>query len=62
MKKTTRLELVETHTLALALNRLGAARPYDGRRWRRALYHALGISSVASNTEHEKLRLALELP
>jgi hypothetical protein len=56
---TKRVELVETHNLALSLARLQDG-PYDTARWRRALYHAAGMS--LSRGEAEKIRIALELP
>lgn len=61
-RETTKIELVETHNIALSLDRLVGA-PYDcGHRWRRALYHALGMSGVADRALLEKIRIALELP
>ena len=61
--RETRLnELVETHNLALSLRRLREAGPYDNGRWKRALYHALGIAICADRTELGKIRAALTLP
>lgn len=61
--RETRLnELVETHNLALALNRLNDATPYDSGRWRRALYHALCMRGMGSPEVRKKIREALELP
>lgn len=54
-------ELVETHNLALSLERLRGA-PYNDARWRRALYHALLISFCADREEASKIREALKLP
>lgn len=59
--KTDRIELVETHNLALAIQRLNQV-PYDSGRWRRALYHALGIVDCPGRTMMENIRKALELP
>ncbi len=56
---TDKVELVETHNLALSLKRLQEG-PYDNERWRRALYHAAGMT--CSRGTVEKLRIALELP
>lgn len=60
-RETRKIELVETHNLALCLDRLsenwGA-----GDRWKRALYHAYCMSSIHSRPTAEKLRIALELP
>lgn len=60
--KTDKTELVETHNIALALQRLSNTPPYDTGRWRRALYHALGMTDVAGRGGLEKIRQALELP
>ncbi len=58
---TTKIELVETHNLTLALNALGGA-PYDSDRWKRAIYHALTMSNVSNSNYSSKIRMALELP
>ena len=61
-QRETRLtELVETHNLALALKRLDEA-PYEPARKRRALYHALTMSSGFGRDELQKIREALSLP
>lgn len=59
-RRTERLELVETHNIALALDRLQKS-PYDMNRWKRALYHAVAMSHVGSDITR-KIREALELP
>ena len=60
--RQTRLnELVETHNLALSFQRLQGA-PYDHRRWKRALYHALGLSGCVDSDELRSIREALKLP
>jgi len=62
-RKTSKIELVETHNLAISLDRL-----YDGRggfdevKWRRALYHALAMSGNANHSMLKSIREALELP
>jgi hypothetical protein len=61
LSKTNLNELVETHNLVRSLNRLAGA-PYDADRWRRALYHALGMSNVAGRELTKRVREALELP
>jgi len=62
-EKTTQLtELVETHNIALSLKRIRSAPGYDDARWRRALYHALAMSYVASNSELEQIRVAIKIP
>lgn len=58
---TRRVELVETHNIALSLQRIDNAPSYNSRRWRRALLHALMIHGVGDGTV-EKIRVALELP
>lgn len=60
--RTSRVELVETHNLCLSLNRLWHVKPYNSLRWKRALYHALAMSSGASSEETKNIRLALNLP
>lgn len=60
--KTDKVELVETHNLAISLARLQSSSPsYDSHRWRRALYHAAGMNGLGHG-QMEKLRIALELP
>lgn len=54
--------MVETYNLSISLKRLNNAPGYDPKRWKRALYHALGMSYAPSNAEMEKIRQALELP
>lgn len=61
VSSTDRNELVETHNIALALQRLKQP-PHDDYRWKRALYHALGMSNVCYNETTKKVREALELP
>ena len=59
---TDKLELVETHNLALSIMRLkGGAGGYDDGRWKRALYHALCMTVHEYNIKR-KVREALELP
>jgi hypothetical protein len=58
---TTKVELVETQNLALSLKRLTGP-PYEGDRWRRALYHALTMTHTVNRDEAAKIREALELP
>lgn len=61
LRETRKAELVETHNIALALDRL-CGPPYDHERWKRALYHGLAMSDARSRNVLEKLRIALELP
>lgn len=62
-KRETRLiELVETHNIVMSLNRIANAPGYDPRRWRRALYHAIGMAESPTDNTREKIRIALELP
>lgn len=61
--KIEQIELVETHNIALALTRLTSpGLPFDSMRWRRALYHAAGMTETASNDILKRIREALELP
>lgn len=57
MKQTKLAELVETHNLALALER-------SNKRgdWRRALYHAVQLARVDGYDLQKRLREALQLP
>lgn len=59
-KRTDKVELVETHNIALSLKRLQTSS--DEYRWRRAFYHALGMNYCASQDMKRKIREALELP
>jgi hypothetical protein len=59
--ETRKVELVETHNIALAIDRLREAGAHDSFRWRRALYHALSMTYTDRSTT-EKIRIALELP
>lgn len=61
-KSTTLIELVETHNIALSLNRLVDGSWNDTIRWRRALYHAISISSARDISVLKRIREALELP
>lgn len=60
-KNTEMIEMVETHNIALSIKRMRSAGPYDTDRWKRALYHALGLCDI-SRPIQEKIRQALELP
>lgn len=58
---TSRIELVETHNIALAISRAMMNNGWYSVHWRRALYHGLAIAG-ASNAQLEKIRVALDLP
>ena len=60
---TDKIELVETHNLAITLQRLrdGSKNGYDTNRWKRALYHALTMTYTDSNVT-KAIREALQLP
>lgn len=62
-RETRMIELAETHNIYLSISRIknAAGNDFEGRRWKRALYHALGLA-FASNSELEKVRIALGLP
>lgn len=60
--KTSKMEMVETHNLAISFRRLTSDGTTDPERWRRALYHALAMDGCAGRNVLEKIRLALELP
>lgn len=60
--KTERVELVETHNIALALQRLNQpGMPYNHHRWKRALQHAVALAELGDDYAR-KIREALELP
>lgn len=61
-RQTRQIEMVETHNLALSIARIKNVPGYDSMRWRRALYHAIGMTGCASNSMLEKIRQAMELP
>ena len=59
---TDKMELVETHNLAKSITRLrSGVGGYNEERWKRALYHALGMS-VREWEVTQKIREALKLP
>ena len=58
---TRKIELVETHNIALSLDRLCESWS-DNVRWKRAFYHALAMSNAGNRGVLEKIRVALELP
>lgn len=63
MKRSSKqVEVVETHNLLLSLNRIHNARGFGGSRWKRALYHALGMFGQIGFTELQEIRKILRLP
>ena len=62
-RQTQLIELVETHNIMKSITRIRHSPGYDpdGRRWKRALYHALGMAYLPDSTI-EKIRQALGLP
>ena len=62
-RQTRMIELVETHNIYLSIQRIRNAPGFDGDglRWKRALYHALGMAGGA-HSQVEKIRVALGLP
>lgn len=61
LRETRKIELVETHNIALSLDRLNIDSYDEGPR-KRALYHALCMTISFSCAAREKIRIALELP
>lgn len=59
---TDKMELVETHNLALSLKRLESTGPHDTGRWKRALYHAMCMNCTGDFQMRQKIREALGLP
>ena len=61
-RETRQVELVETLNLYRSLARLRAAsHASHSLRWKRALYHAIGMLETDRQTT-ERIRQALELP
>jgi hypothetical protein len=62
-KSTEKVELVETHNLALSFQRLRALPgQYNEDPARRALYHALCMSYLFDTDSRRLIREALKLP
>lgn len=62
-QQTERLELVETHNLALSIKRLRSGNGgHDESRWKRALLHAILMEGPWEHELRSKLRAALEIP
>ena len=57
--ETRKIELVESDNIARSLDRLNEG--FDTTRWRRSLYHALGMS-ISDRDMLVKIREALRLP
>ena len=61
LRETRKIELVETHNIALSIERINASNCHGD--WKRALYHALAMSGAYYNHAQLKaIREALELP
>ena len=63
-RSTEKIELVETHNIALSIRRIrdAPAPGYNNENWKRALYHALLMTSGAGKLTIQRIREALELP
>ena len=61
-KATTRVELVETHNIALSIDRICSAPGGAFNAWKRALYHAICMSQASDYALLKRIREALELP
>lgn len=61
-RSTEKIELVETHNIALSIQRIKDAPGYHPDGWKRALIHALGMSNAGTRTEQTAIREALGLP
>lgn len=59
-REVRQIEMVETYNLCNSIKRLKDAPNYDQDRWKRALYHAVGMA--CHRGDQEKIRNALELP
>jgi len=62
LRETRKIELVETHNLALSFDRLQGISEYGEYAKRRALYHALCMTNSFTTITRTKIREALELP
>lgn len=62
LRKSSLIELVETHNIALSLKRLGQVKGWNNEPTKRAVYHAFAMSGRFDNGEVEQLRIALQLP
>jgi hypothetical protein len=61
-RHTDKLELVETHNIALSIQRLRSGNGgYDDGRWKRALCHAIWMV-ITNYDDRKRIREALELP
>lgn len=61
-RHTDKLELVETHNIALSIRRLRSGHGgYDDGRWRRALCHAIWME-ISEHEAKQLIREALKLP
>jgi hypothetical protein len=60
-RQTRKVELVETHNLALSLQRLREV-GYLEDALRRALYHALCMTSAFDHNTRQQIRQAMKLP
>jgi len=61
-RQTAVVELTETHNICLAIKRVqDQAGGYDPERWKRAVYHALGMAHVGTDVL-QRVREALRLP
>ena len=58
--ETRKIELVETDNIARSLDRLQDG--FGTFRWRRAIYHALCMTTSGTHDIRKKIREALELP
>lgn len=62
-KSTEKVELVETHNMALSLRRLNdIPNSWNNEPTRRALYHAICMTCSFNNEERGSIRQSLKLP
>ncbi len=62
-RETRKIELVETHNIALSLQRIAnAPGGYSDTPKKRALYHAICMTHTFSTDEQRNIRIALNLP
>lgn len=61
-RETRQIEMIETHNISKSLARMRNASGYDNCRWKRGLYHAIGMWDGCSATELKAIREAMNLP
>lgn len=62
-RETRQVELVKTNNILRSLKRISKANGgFGNRSWKRAIYHAISMTTISSDGELEKIRQAMGLP